>query len=73
MKDLPRLELTENPNKNNEYIIFRHSVMGNKNKNKNKIMTANKIMTKKRIYKRKYGTKKIRKNTNSKKGYFDLF
>lgn len=25
MKNLPRLELTENPDKNNDYIIFRQS------------------------------------------------
>ena len=27
---LPRLELTEDPNKNNDFIIFRHSYKGNK-------------------------------------------
>ena len=27
---LPRLELTEDPNKNNDFIIFRYSSKGNK-------------------------------------------
>jgi hypothetical protein len=30
MKNLPHLELTENPNKNNDFIIFRHSYKGSK-------------------------------------------
>jgi hypothetical protein len=45
MTDLPRLELTEDINKKNDYIIFRHQYKGKKT-------------TKKRIYKKKYGTKK---------------
>jgi len=28
MKNLPRLELTENPNKNNDFIIFHKQIKG---------------------------------------------
>ena len=28
MKELPRLELTEDPSKSNDFIIFRHSIKG---------------------------------------------
>lgn len=48
---LPRLELTEDPNKNNDFIIFPHTSKRMKTK-------LNKVSTKKRVYKKKHGTKK---------------
>lgn len=59
MTNLPRLELTENPDKKSDFIIFRKSL-----KNKNTKKHANK----------KSG-KKIKKKTkrNIKKGLFNLF
>ena len=62
---LPRLELTEDPNKNNEFIIFRHSIQGKKHK-------QIKSITKKRFHKKKNGTKK-RKHRKGKKGFFNIF
>jgi hypothetical protein len=57
---LPRLELTENSNKNNDFIIFRHYAK-----------SKSKSLTKKRIH-RKKKTKK-RKHKKSKKGFFNIF
>ena len=64
MTNLPRLELTEDPNKNNDFIIFRHSTKGNKIK-------KSKSVTKKRVHK-KYGTQK-RKHRKSRKGFLNIF
>lgn len=61
---LPRLELTEDPNKNNDFIIFRHSVQGKKIKQK--------TITKKRLHKKRHYTKK-RKHRKGKKGFFNIF
>ena len=61
MVELPRLELAENPNKKNEYIIFR---------NQHNSTKSNKT-TKKRVYKKKHGTKKRRSKSN--KGIFNIF
>lgn len=63
---LPRLELTEEPNKNNDYIIFRHTIKGTKK--------LSKSVTKKHIHK-KHGTKKRkhRKGKKGKKGFFNIF
>lgn len=74
MTNLPRLELTEDPNKNNEYIIYRHSINGKKmnKQNKtvnNKISNSKTVLTKKP---RKYGTKKKR-TRKSRKGFFNIF
>jgi hypothetical protein len=65
MTNLPRLELTEDPNKNNDFIIFRHPTKGNKIK-------QNKSVTKKRVHKKKHGTKK-RKHRKSRKGFLNIF
>lgn len=62
---LPRLELTEDPNKNNDFIIFPHTSKRMKTK-------LNKVSTKKRVYKKKHGTKK-RKHRKSKKSFFNIF
>ena len=59
---LPRLELTENPNKNNDFIIFRYPLKGQKIK-------QTKNMTKKR-FSRKVNKKGTRKGT---KGFFNIF
>jgi len=64
MTNLPRLELTEDPNKNNEYIIFRYSTNGKKTKN-------NKIINNKRV-RRKHSTTK-KKGRKSKKGFLNIF
>lgn len=64
---LPRLELTEDPNKNNDFIIFPHTSKGNKTK-------LSKSATKKRVYKKKHGTKKRKtKHRKSKKSFFNIF
>ena len=71
MKELPRLELTEDPNKKNDYIIFRHSMKG---KTTRKSSTVKHIKSKSRKHKsrksksRKHKSKR-RKNT---KGLLDL-
>jgi len=62
---LPRLELTEEPNKNNDFIIFRNSIKGNKN-------IKSKFITKKHVHKKKHGTKK-RKIKKAKKGFLNIF
>ena len=58
MKDLPRLELTEDPNKNNDFIIFRNN-------------SKTKYVTKKRSIKRR--NVKKRKTRKTGKGLFNLF
>jgi len=70
MKDLPRLELTADPNKNNEYIIFRHDV----NDKKRKMVTQKrkKYSTKKYSTKKNKSTRK-KKSRKSRKGFFNLF
>jgi len=75
MKDLPRLELTPDPNKNNEYIIFRHDV----NDEKGKMVTQmRKKYSTKKYSTKKYSTKKNKsirkkKTRKSRKGFFNLF
>jgi hypothetical protein len=68
MTNLPRLELTEDPNKNNDYIIFRHSSL----KGKKNIQT--KSVTKKCVRKKKHGTRKKKtKHRKTRKGFFNIF
>ena len=63
---LPRLELTERPNKNNDFIIFRYPLKSNK--------PQNKITTKKHILRKKNGTKKRKtKHGKTRKGFFNIF
>ena len=64
MKELPRLELTEDPNKKNDYIIFRNSIKGK----------SKKTSTQKRIDK-KVRSKRYRngRTKRSKKGIFNIF
>jgi hypothetical protein len=65
MGDLPRLELTEDSTKNNDFIIFRYSSKGKKIK-------QSKTSSKKRVHKKKHGTKK-RKHRKTRKGFFNIF
>lgn len=67
MKDLPRLELTADPNKNNEYIIFRNDLNYTKVKQTKTVNT--KMGTQKR---RKHSTKK-KKSRKSRKAFFNIF
>jgi len=64
MTNLPRLELTEDPNKNNEYIIFRYSTNGKKTKHIKTINT-------KRVRRKHRITKKTRRK--SRKGFLNIF
>ena len=61
MTNLPRLELTENPDKKSDFIIFRKSSLEKR--------------TKKNTKKSKRKTKKSKRKTrnNRKKGLFNLF
>jgi hypothetical protein len=68
MTNLPRLELTEDPNKNNDFIIFRHSI--NSTKIKDTKITNAKTVTKKR---RKHSTKKRKSRKSTRKGFFNIF
>jgi hypothetical protein len=63
--NLPRLELTEDPNKNNDFIIFRYSSKGKKIK-------QSKSVTKKRFSQKGKTTKK-RRTRKSRKGLFNIF
>jgi hypothetical protein len=63
--NLPRLELTEDPNKNNDFIIFRYSSKGKKIK-------QSKSVTKKRFSLKGKTTKK-RRTRKSRKGLFNIF
>jgi hypothetical protein len=58
MKNLPHLELTENPNKNNDFIIFRHSYKGKQTKSS---------------FTKKYSSKKNTKKSKTRKGFFNIF
>lgn len=60
MTELPRLELFQQENKNNEYIIFRNQI---------KMKKTRKTDTKKQRHKK--STKKIK--TRRRKGIFNLF
>jgi hypothetical protein len=63
MTNLPHLELTENPDKKSDFIIFRNSI---KNKNTKKDVSKRKTFMKTRKHSRK-------KKTNRKKGFFKFF
>jgi hypothetical protein len=64
MTNLPRLELTEHANKNNDFIIFRHALKSIKSK-------QHKYTTQKRGHKKKYTT--TRKTSRKRKGFFNIF
>jgi len=75
MKELPRLELTEDPNKKNDYIIFRHSIKGKIKKTGTKKRVDKKVITK-RARTKKYRNGKTKRSKNgrtSKKGFLNIF
>lgn len=81
MTDLPRLELTEDPNKKNDFIIFRYSVKDKikktdtkKNFNKRHRITKsiNNIKTKRSKTKRSE-TKRSKTKRSNRKGFLNLF
>jgi hypothetical protein len=73
MTNLPRLELTEDPNKNNDFIIFPHSINGKKSKNTK--ITTSKTVTKKRFHstKKMSNTKKGTRKKGTRNGLFNIF
>ncbi len=68
MNDLPRLELTEDPNKKNDYIIYRYSVK----KQINSKTDTSKHGTKKMNIQTKW-KKRNRTQRNTRKGIFNIF
>jgi len=60
MKELPRLDLIEDPNKKNDYIIFRHSINGKSKK------TNTKKRIDKRVTSKRYRNGKTKKYRNGK-------
>jgi hypothetical protein len=70
MKELPRLELTEDPNKKNDYIIFRHSIKGKTKKTSTKKRLDKKVRSKRY---RNGKTKKSKNGRTSKKGFLNIF
>ena len=77
MKDLPRLELTADPNKNNEYIIFRHSINNTKIKVTKKVTKNRRKYSTRKYSTMKYGTRKYstkkKKSRKSRKAFFNIF
>ena len=78
MKELPRLELTEDPNKKNDYIIFRNSIKGKIKKTSTKKRIDKKVRSKRyrngRTKKSKNGkTKRSKNGRTSKKGFLNIF
>ncbi len=70
MTNLPRLELTEDPNKKNDFIIFRHQMKGKKvPKSSPGYASLKKISSKKTRKHRKTKTRKHKKR----KSIFNLF
>ena len=71
MSNLPRLELIEDPNKKNDFIIFRHQI-GNKKVptfHKNSKILSKTIRHKRRTKTRKHKTRKHKKP----KSIFNIF
>jgi len=67
MTNLPRLELTEDPNKKNDFIIFRKQIKGKKAP---KGSTSLKKLSSKKTRKHRKG--KTRKH-KKKKSFFNIF
>ena len=66
MTNLPRLELTEDPNKKNDFIIFRHQIHGKKVPTFSK---KRKLTSKNKRHRRKNITRKHKKR----KSIFNIF
>jgi len=82
MTELPRLELTEDPNKKNDYIIYRYSSktdtrkIDTKKKRGTKKTKSSTKRGKSSTKKGKSNTKKGKSNTKKKrtiKGFFNIF
>lgn len=75
MNDLPRLELTEDPNKNNDYIIYRYPTK--KTVNTKMVPSKHAITSKHGIKKisstKSNGRKRKTRSRKSRKGFFNVF
>lgn len=75
MTKLPRLELTEDPNKNNDFIIFRYQIKGKKQP---KPLSEHKVIKTISSHKKRDTYKSKRKRTNKtrkhkRKSIFNIF
>lgn len=72
MTGLPRLELTDNGDKNNDYIVFRYQGISNKGSNSKSVK---KTVTKKqrKIVSRKKQKTVVKKKRTRKSGFLSLF
>lgn len=72
---LPRLELTEDPNNNNEFIIFRHQIKGKKLSKDSKMIPNKKTINQKNRKHNKNITKKnkIKKRGRKSESLFNIF
>ena len=70
MTELPRLELTEDPNKKNDYIIYRYSAKTDTSKANTQKKGKTKSSTKRKTSTKKRSSTKKRK---SRKGFFNIF
>jgi len=68
MNSLPRLKLTEDPNNNNEFIIFHQQIKGN---NVPSLFKKTKLSSKKRGNHKKHKT--IKRKHNKNKSVFNIF
>jgi tyrosine-protein phosphatase YwqE len=69
MKNIPYLQLTENPNQKNDFIIFRHNLTAKK-----RVYTGKKsVKNKKSIINNKSIRNKKSRNKKNKKGFFNIF
>jgi hypothetical protein len=76
MTELPRLELSEDPNKNNDFIIFRNQNNSNKVSNKSEKMNKKQKINKHKNLnrsKKKHKTKKINKKSKKSRSIFNIF
>lgn len=73
MNDLPRLELTEDPNNKTEYIIYRYPINDKKIKPTKTVTRKQRKYSTRKYSTRKYGTKKKKSRKSSKaKSFFNI-
>jgi hypothetical protein len=70
MTYLPRLELTADPNKNNDYIIYHHSYKKTINP---KTVTKRMSSTKRMASTQRKGKQRIGRQRKTRKGIFNIF
>lgn len=70
---LPRLELTENPNNKNEFIIFRHQIKAKKIFKDSKIIPNKKTINQKKHKHKNNKTKNKRSKNKKSKSLFNIF